>query len=304
MESVEKSSKLIPNKVIGFKLPPQKFNLNPNDTILYALGLGFNEDQLNTKHFRFTYELNDEFSVFPTYSCVIPIKNLVDLFNGCAAIPEFNMMTLLHGEEWLEIVKPLPTSGELIYDMEFVDLEDKGKGTVFCIGVRIRGKEDNTLYSVIYVNLFVRGVKGEGAKSNGILKGGALKKVPKENPFKEVTLKTYPNQALYYRLGGNDPNPLHVDPEMSSMGGFEKPILHGLCFFGMTAKAAFEAFCEDQIDNLLSYKARFTSHVIPGETLSIKFWKTGKNSVITSVSTVERKLQVLQGEFTFKNAKF
>jgi hypothetical protein len=213
-------------------------------------------------------------------------------------------MTLLHGEEWIEIIKPLPTSGDLTFEMEFADLEDKGKGVVFCIQVKLKGKNDNTVYSVLYVNLFVRGLKGEGAKSNGILKGGQLAKVPTEKPFKEVTLKTHVNQALYYRLGGNDPNPLHVDPEMSAMGGFEKPILHGLCFFGMTAKAAYETFCDDKIENMLSYKARFTSHVIPGETLNIQFFKNGNNSIIASVSTVERKLQVLQGEFKFKSAKF
>ena len=117
-------------------------------------------------------------------------------------------------------------------------------------------------------------------------------------------MKTNPNQALFYRLGGNDPNPLHVDPDMASMGGFEKPILHGLCFYGMTAKAAYESFCEDKIDNLLTYKARFTSHVFPGETLIMKFWKSGNNSVVVSVSTVERKLQVLIGELTFKSPKF
>jgi len=302
--SLEKSQKLIPEKVIGHKLPPMDWNINQNETILYALSLGFNEDQLNTKHFKFTYELNDEFSVFPTYACVIPIKNLIDIFNSCAAVPEFNLMTLLHGEEWLEILKPLPTSGDLVYEMEFADLEDKGKGVVFCISVKIKGKSDGTVYSVIFVNLFVRGLKGEGAKSNGILRAGQLAKIPKEKPIKEIMLKTYPNQALYYRLGGNDPNPLHVDPDMSAMGGFEKPILHGLCFFGMTAKAAYETFCEDKIENLLSYKARFTSHVIPGETLHIQFFKGGNNSVIASVSTVERKLQVLQGEFKFKAAKF
>ena len=304
MQAAEKSEKLIPEKVIGFKTPLMDFKLNPNDTILYALSLGFNEDQLNTKHFKFTYELSDDFSVFPTYACVIPIKDLVDLFNSCPAIPEFNLMTLLHGEEWLEIIKPLPTSGDLVYEMEFVDLEDKGKGVVVCIGIKIKGKSDNTLYSVVYSNLFIRGLKGEGVKSNGILKAGQLPKIPNEKPIKEVTLKTYPNQALYYRLGGNDPNPLHVDPQMSAMGGFDKPILHGLCFYGMTAKAAYESFCDDKIENLLSCKARFTSHVIPGETLHIQFFKNGNNSVVASVSTVERKLQVLQGEFKFKSPKF
>lgn len=304
MQAVEKSDKLIPSKVIGFKSPLFNWNIKPDETMLYALSLGFNENPLESKHFKFTYELADDFSVFPTYPSVIPVNNIIDIFSTCPAIPEFNFMTLLHGEEWLEIVKPLPTSGDLVYQMEFVDLEDKGKGTVFCISGKIMDKSDNSVYAIVYANIFVRGVKGEGAKSNGILKANVLSKVPTEIPFKEVTAKTSPSQAFFYRLGGNDKNPLHVDPQMSSMGGFEKPILHGLCFFGITAKAAYENFCDDKIENLLSYKARFTSFVIPGETLLIKFWKKGSNSVIVSVSTAERKLQVLQGEFTFKQPKF
>jgi acyl dehydratase len=298
-----KSEKLNPSKVIGFTTGIKEWKINPKDTILYALSIGFNKDPLVTKDLNFTYENSEQFSVFPTYASVIPIQDMVDLFNECPDIPDFNFMNLLHGEEWIDILNPLPNSGDLVYQLEFVDLEDKGKGTIFCIGVKIRGKKDQTLYSTITINLFVRGFKGEGVKSNGIIKNGSLKKVPEDKPFKEINFETLPNQALFYRLGGNDLNPLHIDPEMSKLGGFEKPILHGLCTFGMTAKAAFELFCDEKIDNILNYKARFTSHVFPGENLNIKFWKSGSNSVIVSVSTVERKLQVLQGEFIFKGAK-
>ena len=112
--------------------------------------------------------------------------------------------------------------------------------------VRIYSKSDNVLLSVITCNLFVRGLKGEGAKSVGPLKT-VLPKIPTTEPFKQVTVKTYPNQALYYRIGGNDPNPLHVDPEMSILGGFEKPILHGMCTYGIAAKAAYEMFCEHKL---------------------------------------------------------
>ena len=302
MDNTKKATTLIPDKVIGFKSDWVEFNVNPNETIIYALSIGFNEDPLNKKHFKFTYELSDDFSVFPTYAAVIPIRDFADVFGNCNAIPEFNLMSLLHGEEWVEFHKPLPTSGKLKYRMEIIDLEDKGKGTVFCFQAKIYDMDEKNLYSTVFSNLFVKGVKGHGGKSVGPLKQ-TLPKLPTTTPFKEVTVKTHPNQALYYRIGGNDPNPLHVDPEMSIMGGFEKPILHGLCFYSITAKTAYELFCDDKLENFLSYKARFTSHVIPGETLNIQFWKQD-NSLIVSVKTIERKLQVLLGEIKLKNAKF
>jgi acyl dehydratase len=298
-----RSTVLKAEKVIGFKSDWKEFEIKNNETILYALSIGFNEDPLNKKHFKFCYELADDFQVFPTYSAVIPIKDFVDLFIKCNDIPEFNFMTLLHGEEWLEFHKPLPTSGMVKNRMEFIDVEDKGKGTVFCIQAKLWDKDEKINYATIISNIFVRGVKGNGFKSVGPLKT-TLPKVPTSEPFKEITLKTQPNQALYYRLGGNDPNPLHIDPDMSIMGGFEKPILHGLCSYGMTAKAAYELFCNDEAEKLLTYKARFTSHVIPGESLVISFWKAGGNKLIVSVKTVERKQQVLIGEITLKNAKF
>jgi acyl dehydratase len=210
-------------------------------------------------------------------------------------------MGLLHGEEWVEFIKPLPTSGSVLYQCEIVDVEDKGKGTVVCIEVRVYSKEDQTPLAVIYMNLFVRGLKGEGAKSVGPLKK-VLPKPLETTPLKQVTYKTYPNQALYYRLGGNDPNPLHVDPDMAAMGGFDKPILHGMCTYGMAGRAIYELFCDGKIENLASLKVRLTSHVIPGESLTFQFWK-GKESgsLIVAVKNVERGTTVMVGEATLRN---
>ena len=89
------------------------------------------------------------------------------------------------------------------------------------------------MQSVVRSSLFVRGIGGFGHK--GTIKSN-YPKPPKRDPDfagEEVTQK---NQAFLYRLC-NDRNPLHVDPNMSAMGGFEVPILHGLCFYGFTARS-------------------------------------------------------------------
>jgi acyl dehydratase len=300
---VEKSQTLDPEKAIGFKSKMMEFPLSHKETVIYALAIGFNEDPLNKDHFRFTYELSDDFSVFPTYVSVIPINGLGDLLAECPGIPEFNLMSLLHGEEWVEMIKPLPTSGCLLYQAEIADLEDKGKGTVVCIQVRIYNKEDSSLLAIVTSNLFVRGLKGNGVKSRGPLKA-VIPKAPKSEPFKSVIHRTYPNQAFYYRIGGNDANPLHVDPDMAAMGGFEKPILHGLCTYGMTGKAAYELFCDGDKDMFNSFKARMTSYVFPGESLNFRFWKGEGNNLIVSVINVERGTEVMVGEINLKKTKF
>jgi len=94
-----------------------------------------------------------------------------------------------------------------------------------------------------------------------------------------------------YRLAG-DINPLHADPNMAAMGGFDKPILHGLCTYGMGAKAIISSFCDYDVLRFKNYHGRFTSHVFPGETIRYSMWKNG-NQVILSGSTVERGLECI-----------
>ena len=303
MES-SKSKDLVPEKVIGSKSKRKEMLLSTQNTIIYNLGIGFSTDQLKKEDFKFTYELSEEFTILPTYSVVVPIIETAPILSENPYIPEFNFMTLLHGEQWLECIKPLKPNTTVFTESEITDLEDKGKGTIFCIETKIYN-EDNSLATISRAIVFVRGIKGSKYKSTGILsKISVPSKLPDSQPTKTLTYKTSPNQALLYRLGGNDPNPLHVDPDMAAMGGFEKPILHGLCSYGIAAKLAFDEFCKDNIENFVSFNSRFTSHVFPGETLEFNYWSVGNGRIIVNGTTKERGKQILIGEIIVKSPKF
>ena len=83
---------------------------------------------------------------------------------------------------------------------------------------------------------------------------------------------------MWYRLNG-DLNPLHVDPNLAELAGFEVPILHGLCTYGIITKVIMKELVPKILPKTKEFplkfiRARFTSHVFPGETLLLNFWRT------------------------------
>ena len=164
---------------------------------------------------------------------------------------------LLHGEQYLELKRPIPTSGTLINEFKVVDILDKGgKGVVFVIGVTVKDASGNEICYNEYSN-FIRGVKGIGNKSS-TERGAATaaNNPPNRAPDAIVKEKTSGDQAALYRLSG-DRNPLHIDPEMSKMGGFDVPILHGLCSFGYAGKHIFKTFGNNDPTAFKSIKVSF-----------------------------------------------
>lgn len=301
---VEKSTKIVTDKVIGRKLEKKEGFISNEDAILYSLGIGFSEDPLKKQDLDFTYELSDNFQVFPTQLGTYALMLNSQLLEEHPYIPNFNFMSLLHGEQWTEVVKPFQPGMKIFFDAEVLDYEDKGSGTVFLFGNNFFDEEGKLLLKSKTI-LFVRDIKGHGYKSTGPLKQKSIpSKIPDSTPLKTVVVPTNKNQALLYRIGGKDPNPLHVDSNMAKMGGFDVPILHGMCSYGMTCKAVYQSLCPDDLSNITSFNARFTSHVFPGETLIVEIFKSKGNTLLVSAKTKERGKQILIGEIEMKQTKF
>ncbi|KAN0093216.1 hydroxysteroid dehydrogenase [Tylopilus felleus] len=258
-----------------------EFSYTLRDVILYNLGIGATEQER-----QWTFEGDDSFSALPTFGVVPQFAASAGLSLGW--LPNYNPAKLLHGEQYLSIKAPIPTEANVVNETRLLEVLDKGKAAAVTILVQSRDKATGQLLFENQVNFFVRGSGGFGGKRTGADRGAATAAnvPPKRAADAVLEEKTSPRQAALYRLSG-DYNPLHILPEFAAIGGFDKPILHGLCFMGIAGKHVLKAFGPYK-----DIKVRFAGVVFPGETLVTEMWKEG-NKVIFTMKTKERGTTVL-----------
>jgi acyl dehydratase len=266
------------DKALGAELPALDYTYDQNKLILYALGVGAGADPDDLK---FCYENAPGLVALPTFGVIPPFPALM----GLLAAPgvDINLMMLLHGEQYLEILKPPAPSGGVLNTKPLIkSIYDKGKGAL----IELEAVTTDESGDVVYKNVFGTFIRGEGGF--GGEKGPAAgNEAPDRAPDKVVEEATLPQQALLYRLSG-DINPLHADPNFAAMAGYDKPILHGLCSFGFAGRAILKSYCDNDPAKLKSIKVRFTRHVFPGETIVTEMWDEGGGKILFQVRTKER----------------
>jgi acyl dehydratase len=245
------------------------------DCILYALGLGFGDNPGDPQELQFVFE--KALVTVPSMACILatPGSWLRDSRTG------IDWKRAVHGEQRLEIFEPLPAAGTVVGSNRVTSLTDKGAGKGALIDVQRELYDQNThlLLARVTQTVFLR---GDGGFSAG---GGAadatlppLHAVPARTPDFEVTLPTLRQAALLYRLSG-DFNPIHADPELAATAGFKRPILHGLCSFGMAVRAALKCGGLHAVADIRAMAARFTAPVYPGESLTFQMWRATKEQL-------------------------
>jgi len=192
---------------------------------------------------------------------------------------------LLHGEQDIEIARPIPTQAKVASSGRIVNIYDKGKGAV--VVIETATTDDQGPLFTNRFSVFLRGEGGFGGDSGP--KPGNV--APDRAADRVVESPTMPQQALLYRLSG-DKNPLHADPNFAAMGGFDKPILHGLCTFGIACKAVVDQELGGDVTKVARYQVRFSGHVFPGETIVTSIWREN-GKLLLQATTKERGLPVL-----------
>jgi acyl dehydratase len=84
----------------------------------------------------------------------------------------------------------------------------------------------------------------------------------------------------------------YVDPAAAGKAGFDRPILHGLCTYGVVGYLLMRKVCGHDPSRLRSLGARFSSPVFPGENIRIEGYRSA-DGVHFHASVPERRQLVL-----------
>jgi acyl dehydratase len=247
------------------------------DIQLYHLGLGAGTPATDPDELRYTLE--SRLHVLPSFATVAGAG--MGVVGGLSAPGiEVNLAHVLHGGQSVELHRPIPVKGSATSTSRVAAVYDKGKAAILVLRTEV-ADADGPLWTSD-AQIFVRGEGGFGGD-----RGPSTRlEAPTGEPDRTVDRPVREDQALLYRLSG-DWNPLHADPEFAKLAGFDRPILHGLCSYGMTLKAVVDTLLDGDVSRVRSYATRFTGVVFPGETLRIRMWRS-EGRIQVTVTAVER----------------
>jgi acyl dehydratase len=284
------------NRLLEWTFPDVRQSYTARDTMLYALGLGLGSAPLDPAQLRFVYE--EGLRALPTMAVTLGYPGfwLSDPNTGV------DWKKLLHGEQSIEMLQPLPSAGAVIGRTRVIDVIDKGegKGALVYTERQILDEVSGDLLCRQTSTSFLRADGGFGGPSGPVRPPHPI---PERAPDTEIAWRTLPQAALIYRLSG-DYNPLHVDPAVARSGGFDRPILHGLCTFGIAGYAVMLGAAGGDPDRIRSVALRFTTPVYPGETVVTQIWHTEDDTVAFRCRVAERDITVVNnGRAVLQNAK-
>jgi len=250
------------HSLVGVPGEPHDRSWTSTDALLYAIGVGAGlGDPLQELQFTTENTAGVQQQVLPTFGVLMAQARM------SGDLGDFDRAMLVHAEQSIELHKPLPVQGTLRTTAMVTGIYDKGSGALIETENHAVDAETGEPMVTTRGSTFIRGEGGFGG-DRGTAEPWQL---PDRGPDHKVTQQTRPEQALLYRLSG-DRNPLHADPAFAARGGFSRPILHGLCTYGMTGRVLLHELCGSDPARFRSMSGRFSRPVLPGESLVVSIW--------------------------------
>ena len=272
------------DKAVGAELGGGTYSWTEEDIILYGLAVGAGDPPTDPAELKYVYE--GDLHVVPAFGTIPPFGIMMSL--GTIDGLELDLARILHGDQTLTVHRSIPTSGTVSQTGTVVDVYDKGKGALIVLEMVSTLEKTGEPLFTNRTGVYVRGEGGFGGETGP----AAGNRPPDRDPDHVIESPTLPQQALLYRMASGDKNPLHADPAFAAFAGFDRPILHGLCTYGIVCRAVVEAALGGEPERVETYTARFTGHVFPGEILVTRVWEEEGRHVVTA-ETKERGSKVL-----------
>jgi acyl dehydratase len=270
----------------GLKNLGQKYAYTDREVMLYAYGIGLGADPMDEKELAFV----NEGTLTPRPLKVVPTFASVAAWGAGPGEMNLNRVMVVDGERDITFHQPLATAAHITADSSVREVYDKGKdkGVVISHQTVLKNEKGEPLATIV-ASRFARGDGGFGGPS---LTQPDPHNMPSRAPDKVVDISTRPDQALIYRLCG-DRNPLHSDPGFAQKAGFPKPILHGMCTYGITCRGVLQTYADYDPSAFKQHVARFSSPVYPGETVTMEMWKDG-NVISFEAKVKSRNVTVIR----------
>ncbi|CAH0551643.1 unnamed protein product [Brassicogethes aeneus] len=269
------------------------FSFTSKDAILYALGVGASTGATN--ELKFLYENHEDFQVLPTYYVQPALMAVMMSRTTTDAVPgkTIGLEQVLHGEQYIEVCGEVPTEGNLVSKVSVEEVLDKGSGAAIVSKIETFN-ESGDLVLVNQTVTFAVKAGNFGGPRNGV-KIIPTQPKPNRRPDASLSQKTSVDQAALYRLSG-DTNPLHIDPNMAGIMGYDRPILHGLCSLGFSVRLVLRQFANNDATLFRACKLRFVKPVFPGETLRVDMWREN-NRIHFETVVAETGVTVISGAY-------
>jgi len=281
------------HSLVGVPGEPCDRSWTSTDALLYALGVGAGlGDPL--RELEFTTENSEglQQKVLPTFAVLIAQSR------SGRSLGSFDRAMLVHAEQAFELHRPLPVAGTVRTVSTVTGIYDKGSGALVVTESAAADAMTGEPVVTTRTGTFIRGEGGFGG-DRGSSEPWAL---PDREPDFRVVQQTRPEQALIYRLSG-DRNPLHADPKFAARGGFPRPILHGLCTYGVTGRALLHELCGSDPARFAAMSGRFTRPVFPGDSLTISMWLGEQDgAALFQTATADGAVVIDRGVLRFRQA--
>ncbi len=266
--------------MVGVEFEPVEVSWDEKDVMLYALGVGCRP----STELDFLYEGRGP-KVLPTFA-VIPGMRAMGSINKVVKLP---ISRMLHGEQGIQLHRPIPANGRFTMKSRISEVWDKGKSGVLGVTADFED-DDGPVFSTRSTLFWIGGGDFGGDKGPSTRN---LNVPPGRDPDHLVSYKTTEEQGAIYRLSG-DRVALHIDPEFARAAGYEKPFMHGLCTYGFVGRAILHTLCDSTPERFKGMTGRFADRVEFEDEIVIKIWDESDGKAIVQAEDQEGRVVLSQ----------